>query len=82
MSAPPTAAGTTLSTRSRALQLLGIFSGLTAGAWLGAAEAPTNLVTLGLSPMVISLVMVVGVGLQAELDQGQHFPGRVPDLPG
>jgi len=63
MSAPPTAAGTTLSTRSRSLQLLGIFSGLTAGAWLGAAEAPTKLVTLGLSPMVISLVMVVGVFL-------------------
>ncbi|HWT88539.1 MAG TPA: GRP family sugar transporter [Candidatus Angelobacter sp.] len=63
MSAPPTAAGTTLSTRSRSLQLLGILSGLTAGAWLGAAEAPTKLVTLGLSPMVISLVMVVGVFL-------------------
>jgi len=52
-----------LSSRSRALQLLGIFSGLTAGAWLGAAEAPTKLVTLGLSPMVISLLMVVGVFL-------------------
>jgi len=51
------------SSRSRALQLLGIFSGLTAGAWLGAAEAPTKLVTLGLSPMVISLVMVAGVFL-------------------
>ncbi len=63
MSPPPAAADTTLSTRSRALQLLGIFSGLTAGAWLGAAEAPTKLVTLGLSPMVISLVMVVGVFL-------------------
>jgi len=60
MSAPPNAAAT-LSSRSRSLQLLGIFSGLTAGAWLGAAEVPTKLVTLGLSPMVISLVMVVGV---------------------
>ncbi|HJZ64659.1 MAG TPA: GRP family sugar transporter [Candidatus Acidoferrum sp.] len=56
-----TTAATNLSSRSRSLQLLGIFSGLTAGAWLGAAEAPTKLVTLGLSPMVISLVMVVGV---------------------
>jgi len=56
-----TAAATNLSSRSRSLQLLGIFSGLTAGAWLGAAEAPTKLVTLGLSPMVVSLVMVVGV---------------------
>jgi drug/metabolite transporter (DMT)-like permease len=60
MSAP---ADATLSSRSRTLQLLGIFSGLTAGAWLGAAEAPTKLVTLGLSPMVISLIMVVGVFL-------------------
>jgi len=64
MSAPSaTAAEQSLSSRSRSLQLLGIFSGLTAGAWLGAAEAPTKLVTLGLSPMVISLVMVVGVFL-------------------
>ncbi len=64
MSAPSaTAAQQSLSSRSRSLQLLGIFSGLTAGAWLGAAEAPTKLVTLGLSPMVISLVMVVGVFL-------------------
>jgi drug/metabolite transporter (DMT)-like permease len=37
--------------------------GLTAGAWLGAAEAPTKLVTLGLSPVVISLGMVIGVFL-------------------
>src|SRR5499425_2202310 len=54
---------TNISSRSRSLQLLGIFSGLGAGAWLGAAEAPTKLVTLGLSPMVISLLMVVGVFL-------------------
>lgn len=37
--------------------------GVTAGAWLGAAEAPTKLVTLGLSPVVISLGMVIGVFL-------------------
>ena len=37
--------------------------GVTAGAWLGAAEAPTKLVTLGLSPVVISLTMVIGVFL-------------------
>lgn len=35
--------------------------GLAAGAWLGAAEAPTKLVTLGLSPFLISLAMVLGV---------------------
>jgi len=38
-------------------------SGFTAGAWLGAAEAPTKLVTIGISPMVISLIMVIGVFL-------------------
>ncbi len=36
--------------RLRSLQAVGIFCGLTAGAWLGAAEAPTKLVTIGLSP--------------------------------
>ena len=51
------------TSRSRNLQWLGIFCGFTAAAWLGAAEAPTKLVTLGISPMVISLIMVVGVFL-------------------
>src|ERR1700736_6445255 len=51
------------ATRPRKLQLLGILSGFTAGAWLGAAEAPTKLVSIGLSPIVISLIMVVGVFL-------------------
>jgi drug/metabolite transporter (DMT)-like permease len=46
---------------SRSLHLLGVMSGLAAGAWLGAAEAPTKLVTVGLSPFVISLAMVAGV---------------------
>jgi len=43
------------------LHQLGVISGLTAGVWLGAAEAPTKLVTIGLSPFTISLCMVVGV---------------------
>src|ERR1700687_1199484 len=51
------------TSRARKLQLLGILSGFTAGAWLGAAEAPTKLVSSGVSPMVISLIMVVGVFL-------------------
>jgi drug/metabolite transporter (DMT)-like permease len=38
-----------------------VFSGLAAGVWLGGAEAPTKLVTVGLSPYVISLTMVAGV---------------------
>ena len=38
-----------------------MISGLAAGAWLGGAEAPTKLVTVGLSPYVISLAMVAGV---------------------
>ncbi|GAC1411969.1 MAG: hypothetical protein NVSMB53_08530 [Gemmatimonadaceae bacterium] len=49
--------------RLRTLQTVGMLCGLTAGAWLGAAEAPTKLVTLGLSPVVISLSMVIGVFL-------------------
>ena len=42
---------------------MGILCGFTAGAWLGAAEAPTKLVAIGISPIVISLIMVMGVFL-------------------
>jgi glucose uptake protein GlcU len=38
-----------------------MFCGFTAGAWLGAAEAPIKLVSLSISPIVISLIMVMGV---------------------
>src|SRR5882757_4086535 len=51
------------ASRSKSLQLLGILCGFAAGGWLGAAEAPTKLVSIGISPMVISLIMVVGVFL-------------------
>src|SRR5713226_4064495 len=51
------------ASRSKKLQLLGILCGFAAGAWLGAAEAPTQLVSIGISPMVISLIMVIGVFL-------------------
>lgn len=40
---------------------LGVLCGLTAGVWLGAAEAPTKLVQAGFSPFAISLCMVAGV---------------------
>ncbi len=40
---------------------MGVVCGLTAGVWLGAAEAPTKLVTIGLSPYTVSLCMVAGV---------------------
>src|SRR6266699_2166950 len=60
---PETAPAASDTTRSRKLQLLGILSGFTAGAWLGAAEAPTKLVSIGISPIVISLIMVIGVFL-------------------
>ncbi len=49
--------------RIRTLQTVGMVCGLTAGAWLGAAEAPTKLVNSGLSPVVVSLAMVIGVFL-------------------
>jgi drug/metabolite transporter (DMT)-like permease len=43
------------------LHNLGVVSGLAAGAWLGMAEAPTKLVSVGYSPFLISLGMVAGV---------------------
>ncbi len=43
------------------LHALGVICGLTAGVWLGAAEAPTKLVEAGFSPYAISLAMVAGV---------------------
>src|SRR5207245_797170 len=46
------------------LQGVGILSGFAAGAWLGAAEAPTKLVTLGIPPVVISFMMVLVDGLR------------------
>jgi len=49
--------------RLRQLQRVGILSGFAAGAWLGAAEAPTKLVTLGIPPVIISFMMVLGVFL-------------------
>ncbi|QEH38969.1 Sugar transport protein [Aquisphaera giovannonii] len=45
----------------RSLHGVGVISGLAAGAWLGAAEAPTKLVAAGLSPFLVSLGMVAGV---------------------
>ena len=45
----------------RSLHSLGVLCGLTAGVWLGAAEAPTKLVTAGFPPFTISLCMVAGV---------------------
>jgi drug/metabolite transporter (DMT)-like permease len=45
----------------RSLHGLGVICGLAAGAWLGAAEAPTKLVTAGFSPFIISFGMVAGV---------------------
>jgi drug/metabolite transporter (DMT)-like permease len=61
--APASPTSTQDPARHRSLQLLGILCGLAAGAWLGAAEAPTKLVSIGISPIVISVVMVAGVFL-------------------
>ncbi len=47
--------------RPLSLHGLGVICGLTAGVWLGAAEAPTKLVNAGFSPFAISLCMVAGV---------------------
>jgi drug/metabolite transporter (DMT)-like permease len=50
-----------MKTSGHALHVLGVVCGLAAGAWLGAAEAPTKLVAAGFSPFLISLGMVAGV---------------------
>ena len=47
--------------QSLSLHGLGVICGLAAGVWLGAAEAPTKLVNVGLSPFAVSLCMVAGV---------------------
>jgi hypothetical protein len=49
--------------RRLSLHGLGVICGLTAAVWLGAAEAPTKLVTAGFSPFAISSAMVCGVFL-------------------
>lgn len=49
--------------RQRTLQSLGIFCGLAAALWLAAAEAPTKLVTIQVSPFIISFMMVLGAFL-------------------
>jgi drug/metabolite transporter (DMT)-like permease len=56
-------AGVVQKVEKRGLTLhgLGVICGLTAGVWLGAAEAPTKLVNAGFSPFAISLCMVAGV---------------------
>lgn len=56
------ATGSSLPQRSRQqkLQGLGIFCGLAAALWLAAAEAPGKLVTVSVSPFVISFMMVLG----------------------
>jgi drug/metabolite transporter (DMT)-like permease len=46
---------------SLSLHRLGVICGFAAGAWLGMAEAPTKLVTMGFSPFLVSLGMVAGV---------------------
>ncbi len=43
------------------MHVLGVACGIAAGVWLGAAEAPTKLANIGLSPFAISLCMVAGV---------------------
>ena len=51
------------ASRLRSLQALGVFCGFAAGAWLGGAEAPIKIVNAGISPITVSLIMVVGVFL-------------------
>jgi drug/metabolite transporter (DMT)-like permease len=57
----PTLAETLMDhSRQRKLHRLGIFCGISAALWLAGAEAPTKLVTVSVSPLVISFMMVLG----------------------
>lgn len=49
-----------MQNRQRKLHRLGIFCGISAALWLAGAEAPTKLVTVAVSPLVISFMMVLG----------------------
>src|SRR4051794_22308468 len=49
--------------RQRVLHRLGMFCGFAAALWLAGAEAPTKLVTVAVSPLVISFMMVLGAFL-------------------
>jgi drug/metabolite transporter (DMT)-like permease len=46
--------------RQGRLHRIGIFCGVAAALWLAGAEAPTKLVTVSVSPLVISFMMVLG----------------------
>jgi drug/metabolite transporter (DMT)-like permease len=54
------AAAASGQSRQRDLHRLGIFCGVSAALWLAGAEAPTKLVTVAVSPLVISFMMVLG----------------------
>src|SRR5882724_5247475 len=60
---PDVARLTLLPGRLKKLQALGIFCGFAAGAWLGGAEAPVKMVSADVSPITVSLIMVLGVFL-------------------
>ena len=59
--ATPTSRGTAEAGHLRDLHIIGTWSGLTAGVWLGAAEAPPSSWSPGLSRVLISFCMVLGV---------------------
>ena len=61
--APISAEAPMQASRLRTLQALGMFCGFAAGAWLGGAEAPIKMVSAGVSPITVSLIMVAGVFL-------------------
>jgi len=50
----------TRHSRQHVLQRLGLFCGFSAALWLAGAEAPTKLVSVSVSPLIISFMMVLG----------------------
>src|SRR5215470_10187726 len=73
--APLRSAEAQSASRSKALQLLGILSGFTAGAWLGAAEAPTKLVSTGVFLARWSLpALILGTSsVRADVRRAPHL---------
>src|SRR5436190_3782812 len=51
------------ASRLPSLHALGVFCGFAAGAWLGGAEAPIQIVNTDISPITVSFILVVGVFL-------------------
>jgi hypothetical protein len=60
------------------MQSLGVARGITAGVWLGGAEAPTKLVDVGISPFAVSPKYLYRTTSTGALRSSLAFRNRVP----